>query len=121
QYPVPGPFLPVPSFPDRARIRPVTTEFAYPPEAHFTCSRCGDCCRSWNVMLGPGEEERLAALDWSEADPGLVDVSVAASSTLPGGGKSVRRLARGPDGACIYLGTDNHCRIHRHFGADAKP
>jgi lysine-N-methylase len=99
----------------------VTTEFAFPPEAHFTCSRCGDCCRSWNVMLGPGEEERLAALDWSEADPTLVDVTTAVSSTLPGSGKGVRRLARGSDGACVYLGADNLCRIHRHFGADAKP
>ena len=31
------------------------------------------------------------------------------------------QLSRRPDGACIYLGTENQCRIHQHFGPEAMP
>ena len=31
------------------------------------------------------------------------------------------RLSRKPDGACIYLGAQNQCRIHQHFGDEVKP
>jgi lysine-N-methylase len=95
-------------------------ELVAPPGLRFTCTRCGDCCRSWNVMLGPGEEERLAALDWQGREEDLVGATAAVSSMLPGGQRA-RRLARRADGACIYLGADNLCRIHRHFGGDSKP
>lgn len=33
----------------------------------------------------------------------------------------MRRLARGGDGACVYLSSDSLCRLHQHFGAEAKP
>ncbi|HEV8632052.1 MAG TPA: YkgJ family cysteine cluster protein [Thermoanaerobaculia bacterium] len=94
--------------------------FAPPPGVRFTCTRCGDCCRSWNVMLGPGEEERLAALDWEGREADLVGATTAVTSALPGGPR-VRRLARHDDGACVYLGADNRCRIHVHFGGESKP
>ena len=70
----------------------------FPPEVRFTCSRCGDCCRGWHVMLGPGEAERLEALDWSGAAPELAGISPAppfrASLDRPHGAraKSGRRL-----------------------------
>ena len=31
------------------------------------------------------------------------------------------QLSRKPDGACIYLGPENQCRIHQHFGPEAMP
>ena len=31
------------------------------------------------------------------------------------------QLSTRPDGACIYLGPGNQCRIHQHFGPEAKP
>src|SRR5262245_57254709 len=66
-------------------------------------------------MLGPGELARLEALDWSRAAPELVGKS-------PGDSRSGRwALARGPDDACIYLGSDNQCRIHQVFGEAVKP
>lgn len=96
------------------------TRFAHPTDLRFTCTRCGDCCRGWNVMLGPGEEERLAALDWTGREEELVGAVTVVSSELPGG-QRVRRLARRDDGACAYLGADQLCRIHRHFGGERKP
>ncbi len=91
------------------------TDVVFPGELRFTCSRCGDCCRGWNVMLGPGELPRLEALDWSSVAPELAGIT-------PGDAKSGRMaLARRSDGACIYLGPDNQCRIHQAFGEAEKP
>lgn len=73
-----------------------------------------------NVMLGEGEEARLRSLDWGGREPDLVNTSTIVAVTLPGG-QQVRRLARRDDGACVYLGSDSGCRIHRDFGGDAKP
>lgn len=66
-------------------------------------------------MLGPGETERLEELDWR----GLVDELVGAQFAARAGGRAV--LARRPDGACIFLGAQDQCRIHEHFGGDQKP
>ena len=97
----------------------MTTRFEHPEDVLFTCTRCGDCCRSGNVMLGPGEEERLRTLDWRGREADLESVPTVVSTTVGDG--RVRRLARREDGACIYLGADQLCQIHRHFGGDAKP
>jgi len=95
-------------------------EIVFPPEVRFTCSRCGDCCRTWHVMLGPGEMERLEALDWSASAPELAGISPGAP--VPGEPRSGRlALAQHEDGACIYLGSENQCRIHETFGEAAKP
>lgn len=91
------------------------SRFAYPEKLAFECTRCGDCCRSWQVMLGPGEPERLRALDWLGRADDLADASVVAHE----GNRSI--LARREDGACVFLGDKNQCRIHEHFGGDAKP
>ena len=102
-------------------LKPIAErELVYPKEVHFTCSRCGDCCRGWHVMLGPGEAERLAALEWGSGAPELSEISPAAP--VPGEPRSGRlALARRPDGACVYLGSKNQCRIHETFGEAAKP
>ena len=95
-------------------------EFVFPPEVRFTCSRCGDCCRGWHVMLGPGEAERLEALDWSGVAPELAGISPGAG--VPGDPRSGRMaLARRSDGACVYLGSQNQCRIQESFGEAEKP
>ncbi len=91
------------------------TRFAYPEDLRFECSRCGDCCREWQVMLGPGEREHLRSLDWQ----GRADDLVALEAVTADGDRAI--LARHDDGACVFLGAANQCRIHEHFGADAKP
>lgn len=66
-------------------------------------------------MLGPGEPEHLRGLDWDGRD----DELAAASVVTKQGERSI--LARDDDGACVFLGDENQCRLHEHFGADAKP
>lgn len=96
-----------------------SVDYVFPPEIRFTCSRCGDCCRSFHIMLGPGEPERLEALDWSGIAPELVGAETVVPA--PGGRSTRLALARRSDGACIYLGAQNQCRIHESFGEAAKP
>jgi lysine-N-methylase len=66
-------------------------------------------------MLGPGERARLDSLDWSGIAPELS--GIAPSELRPGR----LALARRPDGTCVYLGSENQCRIHESFGEAAKP
>lgn len=89
--------------------------FAHPENLSFDCTRCGDCCRGWQVMLGPGEAERLSSFEWRGRDDELADEAVVVRR----GARSI--LARTSDGACVFLGAENQCRIHEHFGGEAKP
>jgi Fe-S-cluster containining protein len=94
--------------------------FDAPAGVRFTCTQCGDCCRNLQVLLDETERARLAALDWA----GRADDLAGASTTVPlrdGPYRGRHRLARRPDGACVYLGARQQCRLHEHFGADAKP
>ena len=85
--------------------------FSFPDNLRFECTRCGDCRRGWQILLGPGELERLSALDWNGRVDTLVETNI-----VDGSARSGRRvLARRPDGACVFLGTENQCQIHEHF------
>jgi lysine-N-methylase len=97
-----------------------SAEFVFPPELRFTCSRCGDCCRSFHILLGPGEAERLEGLDWGGSATDFAGVSTVVPAPVdPRSGRLA--LARRSDGACVYLGSGNQCRIHERFGEAAKP
>lgn len=85
----------------------------------FTCTQCGDCCRSGTILLGPGERDRLESLDWTGIRDELSGVDPSVPLARPG--MRGRRLARRSDGACVFLGEKNDCLIHRHFGGEAKP
>lgn len=71
-------------------------------------------------MLGPGEPETLTALDWKDREADLVGLKPVARVRQPGMEERLR-LRRRPDGSCIFLGEGNQCRIHQHFGGQAKP
>ena len=92
----------------------------YPQNVCFSCTGCGDCCRSFDLLLGPGERERLANLEWAGRKGDLVGAQPADRVTVAGLDDS-HQLSRKPDGACIYLGSENQCRIHQHFGPEAMP
>jgi Fe-S-cluster containining protein len=79
-----------------------------------------DCCRAFDLSLGPGERERLGALDWAGRESDLVGARPADRVTVAGLDDS-HQLSRRPDGACIYLGPENQCRIHQHFWPEAMP
>lgn len=75
-------------------------------EPRHVCNACGACCQGVRVrVLGEEEEVRVQAL---AARLGVPD-------PLEDG-----RL-RFVDGHCVFLDADRLCRLHRHFGAAAKP
>jgi lysine-N-methylase len=94
-------------------------EFLVPDGVTFACTQCGDCCRTGNVLLAPGEAERLAMLDWAAAGHAPPDGPHTAAVRT--GQRQGERLARRPDGACIFLDSRNRCLLHEVFGPDAKP
>ncbi len=93
--------------------------YEIPKDVHYSCTMCGDCCRRFDVLLGPGEEEVIAACDWDSAVPELGDTKVSMPSANPA--IKACQLARRDDGACVFLGERNQCLIHEHFGEDTKP
>jgi lysine-N-methylase len=85
-----------------------------PVAQNWDCSGCAACCRSYHVPVTPAEQERINAQGW-EADPELKGVAYFARD------KGGDRLNHRPDGACVFLGPDDRCRIHAKFGSAAKP
>ena len=73
----------------------------------FVCKRCGACCRVPGVVrVDEADVERLAgALGMS------VEAFTAAYTELAPG-RTGLMLAGDPEGACIFLGEDNLCRVH---------
>jgi lysine-N-methylase len=83
----------------------------------FDCKRCADCCHL-AVPLTAAEVERYGARDWSALigrplgpvhEPGVHE------------GQPGTFLTRRADGACVFLGPDRLCEVHRHLGEAEKP
>ncbi|MBN9119665.1 MAG: YkgJ family cysteine cluster protein [Planctomycetes bacterium] len=81
---------------------------------NWDCHSCGDCCRSYAVPVTAEERARIEGQGWGQ-QPDLQNVALF---THRGGDT---HLAHRPDGACVFLGPDNRCRIHAAHGAAAKP
>lgn len=77
----------------------------------FVCRRCGACCRATGeVRLEPGEPPALAdAL-------GLSEEALIARFTRLTRDRRGLALTEQSDGACVFLGPDNACRVQQ-----AKP
>lgn len=74
----------------------------------FTCQRCGACCRIKDgiVRVSDTEMARIATFRGME-----VDDFIANETELAPDRKSLV-LKSCPDGSCIYLTSDNLCRIN---------
>ncbi len=85
---------------------------------NWDCQGCTACCRQYHVSVSFEERKRIEAQGW-EADPDLQGVPYFIRS----GGwlSSAYRLNHRADGACVFLGPDNRCRIHVKHGSAAKP
>ncbi len=94
--------------------------FELAPDVRFRCSRCGDCCRTWNVMLGPGEAAALRRLNWTGRVERLAGAEPA-RKVRQAGTPERERLRRRADGSCVYLGEADQCLVHEHFGGREKP
>ena len=81
------------------------------PERPFACRRCGACCRATGeVRLAPGESAALAAA------LGMSDEALVAGFTRLTSDRRGLALTEQSDGACVFLGPDNACRVQQ-----AKP
>ncbi len=82
----------------------------------YDCTGCGDCCRGrFAIIISEADRARIAAQEWSREELGLGRQPLFAPQ---GDGF---HLAHRKDGACVFLGDDNLCRIHARYGEAAKP
>ncbi len=83
---------------------------------NWDCHSCSDCCRI-EAVITDEEKHRIEALDLAN-DP---EVAPKPWFVRTGSGPKKWKLRHRPDGSCVFLTTENHCRLHERFGADVKP
>ncbi len=87
------------------------------PQQRFSCSQCGRCCRRFDVIVSAAEIElykRRGAEQWLS---GTVGDPFEPVPTMP----ALQRIRKRDDGACVFLSSDNRCRIHQELGGAKKP
>ncbi|MCB9763323.1 MAG: YkgJ family cysteine cluster protein [Alphaproteobacteria bacterium] len=86
------------------------------PAPRYTCTTCGDCCRSpWAVLMPAHEAEALRARD-------LAALGRAPDASVIPGPAGLWQLAKAPGStACVFLDDDRLCAIHKAWGEAAKP
>lgn len=77
----------------------------------WSCHSCGLCCRTLVGHLTDEERRRLDEQGWAE------QLRVAPYVKVGRGWA----LNKQPDGACVFLDDQNHCKIHAKFGEADKP
>jgi lysine-N-methylase len=85
---------------------------------NWDCHSCSNCCREYDVPVTAEERRRIEAQGW------VNDPELRGQRLFRGKGLWWRRryrLAHRKGGGCVFLDTDNRCRIHERFGAQAKP
>ena len=85
-----------------------------PTLQNWDCQSCSDCCRTYSVPVTAAERAIIDRQNWS-AVPGYETLETVTA------GSDGYQLAHTSDGACVFLGSDNRCKIHAKFGAAAKP
>lgn len=93
-------------------VRPIRS---LPTVQSWDCHSCGQCCKSYHVRVTAVEKARIEAQKWDQEPDGPRD-PVMYDAHFGGD-----RLAHTAEGACVFLGEGNRCRIHAKFGAAAKP
>ena len=88
---------------------------------HKCLPNCGKCCES--RFLGPLDDEYLKRAPdlhkrLSEIYPELQNKNPYA--TVEFNGQELKVMSITEQGACIYLGNDRLCRMHKHFGLSVK-
>lgn len=86
---------------------------------NWDCSGCGACCRMYIVPVTAEERRRIEGQGW-ESDPDFQGVPFFKQEGTRLAGRTWR-LNHRADGACVFLGADNLCRIHAKFGSAGKP
>jgi lysine-N-methylase len=85
---------------------------------NWDCQGCSACCRHYHVSVSTEERQRIESQGWDK-EPDLQGVPMFVR--VGGWFSKSYRLNHRPDGACVFLGPDNRCRIHNRHGSAAKP
>jgi lysine-N-methylase len=83
----------------------------------WDCHNCGICCRGTIINLRDDDLARIRSQHWEE-HPEYRGVKVV---TRHGLFPPHYRLAKRPDGSCVFLTPEGRCRVHELHGAQAKP
>lgn len=83
----------------------------------WTCHNCSICCRGSTFILSDDDLERLRQQRWNE-HPDYRGKKILVRVGLFG---RRYRLAKRPDGYCVFLTPEGLCRIHKEYGEPAKP
>ena len=83
----------------------------------WDCASCGNCCRGSIIPLSDADLQRLSDQRWEDH----TDFENALTVVRSGWFSKRPLLAQRADGSCVFLTSDNRCRIHAEHGAAAKP
>ncbi len=86
------------------------------PETRFSCQACARCCvAAWTVFVPKEKMLQIKAQPWS-------DVGRDPETLFEKGSKGLWAVRKKPGtNTCTFLGEDNLCDIHRHWGSESKP
>jgi lysine-N-methylase len=85
---------------------------------NWDCQGCGNCCREYHISVSEEERRRILSQGW-EKDPAIAGLPLFVHSGPPWSRR--HRLNHHKNGACIFLSSENRCKIHERFGEAAKP
>jgi lysine-N-methylase len=83
----------------------------------WDCHSCGMCCQGTTFVLSDDEVQRIRRQGW-ENRPEMQGRPILVRFGWFG---NRYRLAKQPDGRCVFLTSENLCRIHAEFGETEKP
>ena len=83
----------------------------------WDCHNCGICCHGTIINLRADDLARIRSQHWGE-HPEYRGVKVVIREGLF---NPHYRLAKRPDGSCVFLTPEGRCRIHELHGGEAKP
>lgn len=89
-----------------------------PVVQNWDCQGCTECCRQYLVTVTEEEKQKIEKQGWAQL-PEFTGINLFENQ---GSRRRPRyRLGHRADGACVFLGANNRCRIHEKFGSAAKP
>lgn len=93
-------------------------EVLIPAFLAYRCVLCGSCCRRFEVLFSPMEQQRLSRCNWTADFPQLQGRTLF--EPLREDGRLLYRLPHsGPGGACVFL-EENRCLMHIRLGFEQK-
>lgn len=96
-------------------------------DMRYSCHSSGVCCSTFSKIevdveteaeIRRFEDEGGSIPGVESAASGIADEPDTSKCSL---GRPCRVLSSRPDGACVYLGPDLLCELHRKIGVQAKP